>query len=433
MSIKEKIAIFWFRRDLRLFDNAGLFHALNSGFKVLPVFIFDENILSSLSKSDARISFIHGALEEINKTLKPHNSQILISYGAPLHVFQLLLNTYDIKAVYTNSDYEPYAIQRDIEVGKLLNNNNIEFFEFKDQVIFEKGEVLKPDKTPYTVFTPYSKIWKQNLNEKISIFPSINKIESFASINCLSAKQVLENAGFHPDNQVFKINTFDGNSIINYEKTRDFPAQNGTSRLSVHLRFGTVSIRELVQKAIQYNQTWLNELIWREFFKQILFHFPYVEKGAFKPKYNFIPWRNDEKDFEKWCNGQTGYPIVDAGMRELNATGFMHNRVRMITASFLTKHLLINWQWGEAYFAEKLLDFELSANNGNWQWASGSGCDSAPYFRIFNPTTQAEKFDKELKYIRTWVPEVSTAYYVKPMVEHTFARERCLSAYKSVL
>ena len=429
----QEIAVFWFRRDLRMEDNHGLYQALNSGIPVLPLFIFDIEILSKLEdKSDKRVQFIYDCCLDLSKKFHKFDSSLKVKYGKPLEVWGELINEFDIKIVYTNHDYEPYAIDRDKKVEEFLTLKSISFHSFKDQVIFEKSEVVKADVLPYTVFTPYSKVWKAKLaSHPIQTYPSeslLNNLYKFRS-HFLS----LEEMGFHQVDLNLSEKNKDLDDIIkNYHLTRNIPSnQEGTTRLSVHLRFGTVSVRALVLQAVNSNETWLNELIWREFFMQILYHFPKVVHQSFKEKYDKIPWRNNQKEFEQWCQGKTGYPIVDAGMRELNVTGFMHNRVRMIVASFLTKHLLIDWRWGEAYFAKKLLDYELSANNGNWQWAAGTGCDAAPYFRVFNPSEQARKFDSEALYINRWLsPQDLT---IPPIVEHSFARNRALSAYKMAL
>ena len=425
----SKINIFWFRRDLRLEDNVALFHALKSDFKILPIFIFDKEILDQLSdQSDRRVDYIHQALTEINDELKDYKTTLKTFYGNPLEVFKQLAEDFEVDMVFCNRDYEPQAIKRDAEVADYLNKNNIQFLDFKDQVIFEKNDVLKSNNTPYTVFTPYSKKWKENFNAtKIEKFDGdFKKFLPINHENVISLKEI----GFDKTDFEFKIPTLEKKIIDSYDKHRDFPALDHTTRLGIALRFGTISVRKCVEFATKHNETWLNELIWREFFMQILFHFPYVVKGCFKKKYENIEWRNDEKEFKLWCEGRTGYPIVDAGMRQLNETGFMHNRVRMITASFLTKHLLVDWRWGESYFAEKLLDYELSSNNGNWQWAAGCGCDAAPYFRVFSPDAQTQKFDKDSRYINQWLPK---NYDIKPMVEHKSARERALATYKKGL
>ena len=431
----QQISIFWFRRDLRLQDNAALYHALKSGNPVLPIFIFDRQILDKLEdKSDRRVAFIHAALQDIQTQLTEIGATLLVKYGNPTDIWKELSETYSIAEVHTNHDYEPYALQRDKAIGEFLNTKGIAFYTYKDQCIFEKSEVLSGAGTPYTVFTPYSRKWKEKLNEfYLQSYPTEEYFSNFLKINPLPIISLSE-MGFRENTQPFPKKKVRDEIVKNYKEKRDFPAIVGTSRLSVHLRFGTISVRELAKNTKDLSESFLNELIWRDFYMQILWHFPHVGAGkAFRADYDRIEWRKSETDFEKWCNGQTGYPIVDAGMRELNATGFMHNRVRMIVASFFTKHLLLDWRWGEAYFAKKLLDFDFSANNGGWQWASGSGTDAAPYFRIFNPTTQTQKFDGQLEYIKKWVPEINSFDYPKPIVEHTFARERCLATYQKAL
>ena len=429
----DKISIFWFRRDLRLKDNHGLFQALESGKKVLPIFIFDEDILDLLeNKSDKRVDFIVQTLQTLNSFLKSKNKGIKIFKGKPLEIYKKLTENYEIEAVYSNEDYEPYAIKRDQEIADFLASKNINFHQFKDQVIFHKDEIVKADKKPYTVYTPYSKLW---LNEfqKIDLqgFPSEKKLDNLLEIPFEELK--IEDIGFQKTDLAFEVPEADLHIIKTYEETRNFPAVKGTTQLGVHLRFGTISVRKLAKIAKENNLTFLKELIWREFFMQILYHFPKVVNHSFKTKYDAIPWENNPEFLEKWKAGKTGFPIVDAGMRELNATGFMHNRVRMITASFLIKHLLTDWRIGEAYFAEKLMDYDLSANNGNWQWCASSGCDAAPYFRIFNPDEQQKKFDPDFKYIKKWIPEFGTKYYPKPIVEHKKAREKVLKVYKEAL
>lgn len=432
--MKPAVTIFWFRRDLRLHDNAGLYHALKDGLPVLPIFIFDRNILDELEdRKDRRVEFIHLALQEMQDQLVKKGSTLDMRYGTPIDVFKELLNDYEVKKVFTNHDYEPYAKERDKAIGEFLQHKRISFHTYKDQVIFEKDEVLKDDGKPYTVFTPYSRKWKAKLTDfYLGTYPAKKYHAHFFQ---QPAKKIisLQDMNFRPAGQSFPSKKWKEEIISQYTKQRDIPSIQGTSRLSVHLRFGTISIRELAKEAGSLNETFLNELIWRDFYHMILWHFPHVVGHAFKPDYDKIKWRNNEKEFEAWCKGQTGYPIVDAGMRELNETGFMHNRVRMIVASFLTKHLLTDWRWGEAYFAKKLLDFDLAANNGGWQWAAGSGCDAAPYFRVFNPYLQTQKFDPELKYIRKWVPEWEEFTYARPIVEHEMARKRCLDAYAVAL
>ncbi len=429
----KNIAIFWFRRDLRLEDNAALWMALKSGHKVQPIFIFDRNILDFLPKKDARVLFIHRQISRLKNELEKIGSTLRIYYSTPLEVFSEIDKEYCVKSVFANRDYEPYAQKRDRQIFDLLESKNIEFKGTKDQVIFEKDEVSKDDGKPYTVFTPYSKKWKSKLNEfYLKTYPTHKYFENFN--RCQSAKNItLAEIGFEDFSFDFSSNEIDLNVIKKYGEQRDFPAIQGTTRLSVHLRFGTISIRSLARIAIATNEKWLNELIWRDFYQMILYHFPHSAESSFKPQYDKVLWLNNEENFEKWKAGKTGYPIVDAGMRELNQTGFMHNRVRMIVASFLTKHLLIDWRWGEKYFAEKLLDYDLASNVGGWQWAAGSGCDAAPYFRIFNPESQTEKFDPQQLYIKKWVPEIGTNLYPKPIVDHKFARERCLINYKSAL
>jgi deoxyribodipyrimidine photo-lyase len=430
----NKIVVFWFRRDLRLTDNHGFFEALISGLPVLPVFIFDTRILTKLNaKNDARVSFIHSEIKKIKTAVEKRGSSVKVFYNSPLEAFQQLANEFEIETVYANRDYEPYAIQRDTEVELFLKSKGITFFTCKDHVIFEGNEVLKVDGTPYTVFTPYSKKWKLVLgNNPVPDFPSEKNLGGLIKTAPFRLPGLNE-IGFEKSSLVVPPPEISETLISKYATTRDIPAIQGTSKLGVHLRFGTVSIREITRKAIEFSEIFLNELIWRNFFIMILWHFPQVETKAFKPKYDFIGWRNDEEEFERWRRGETGFPLVDAGMRELCETGFMHNRVRMVTASFLVKHLLIDWRWGEAWFAEKLLDFELASNNGNWQWAAGCGCDAAPYFRVFNPETQQKKFDPEWKYILHWVPEYGTLKYPKPMIDHSVARERVLQIFKQAL
>ena len=433
--MKQTVNIFWFRRDLRLDDNVGLYEALNDKYQVLPIFIFDSEILDKLPKNDARVTFIHDSLQEMKRTLQTkHASDIAIFHGKPINVFRRLTEDYTINTVYTNHDYEPYARERDTEINTFLNSRNCAFKTFKDQVIFEKDDIVKKDGDPYKVYTPYMRKWKERFR---SIDIKINKTEDYFNslIKDIQLPNLsLSDIGFETSSQSIKPYTVTPGLIQRYEETRNFPAKDSTSRLGPHLRFGTVSIRKMLQKAIsEQNEIFWQELIWREFFMQILWHFPHTKDYAFKPKYDRIEWRNNEQEFKLWCEGKTGFPLVDAGMRELNETGFMHNRVRMLVGSFLCKHLLIDWRWGEAYFAEKLHDYEMSSNVGNWQWVSGTGVDAAPYFRIFNPTSQIQKFDKDLKYIKKWVPDFQELTYSQPMVDHKMARERCLKTYKSAL
>ncbi|MEL6624934.1 MAG: deoxyribodipyrimidine photo-lyase [Bacteroidota bacterium] len=431
--MSERYAAFWFRRDLRLDDNHGLFRALTSGDPVIPVFIFDRNILDELPRRDARVQFLHQALHEMQQHLAQLGSTLHVVYGKPMEVWDKLIQQYPINTVYTNHDYEPYAKARDGELAAFLEGKGIAFQTFQDQVIFEKESVLSNSDKPYSVFTPYSKKWRAQLTpDHFNPYDSEGQQANYWKHEAI-AIPTLEEMGFEETAISFPSKVPDTDIIKVYEEKRNFPAQKGTTHIGIHLRFGTISVRRLGKIAQDLSFTYLNELIWREFYMQILWNFPHVAEGPFRPQYAAIPWRDSEADFEKWKTGQTGYPIVDAGMRELNETGYMHNRVRMITASFLTKHLLINWQWGEAYFAEKLLDFELSSNNGGWQWASGSGTDAAPYFRIFNPESQIKKFDPQMRYVRKWVPEYGTPAYAREMVNHKEARERCLTTYKKAL
>ncbi|MDP5082416.1 MAG: DNA photolyase family protein [Winogradskyella sp.] len=433
--MKKSINIFWFRRDLRLDDNVGFYKALIAGLPVLPIFIFDSEILDKLPKNDARVSFIYETLQQMRTFLSAnHGSGIAMFYGKPKDVYKQLIENYAIDSVYTNHDYEPYATERDTDLKSLLDSHNIAFKTFKDQVIFEKSEITKKDGEPYKVYTPYMRTWKEAFKtNEFKIYETeihFKQLLQDLDLPNLSLKAI----GFEKSNQPIASYEVSPTLIQHYEDTRNFPAKDATSRLGPHLRFGTVSIRKMVQKAIaETNEIFWQELIWREFFMQILWHFPHTAKAAFKPKYDRIEWRNNESEFKKWCEGKTGYPLVDAGMRQLNKTGFMHNRVRMLVGSFLCKHLLIDWRWGEAYFAEKLHDYDMSSNVGNWQWVAGSGVDAAPYFRIFNPTSQIEKFDKGLDYIKTWVPDFQESTYPQPIVDHKLARERCLITYKSAL
>ena len=430
----DKISIFWFRRDLRLHDNKALFHALQSEEKILPIFIFDIDILKKIPKDDARISFIYSELKAMNMHLESFGTEIKMFHGNPKDVFRSLMKNYTIVKVFTNHDYEPYAIKRDLDIKEVVSSSKIDFQTYKDQVIFEKNEITKKDGKPYVVYTPYSKKWLEKYEtNKPENYPSEDLLDRLYK-KTKSETLTLSDIGFIETSIPIKNYIFNSRIINEYEETRNFPALDNTSKLGPHLRFGTVSVRQMVSRADAYeNKIFLKELIWREFFMQILWHFPETHKNSFKSKYDRIIWRNNEKEFKKWCEGNTGYPMVDAGMRQLNKTGFMHNRVRMLVGSFLCKHLLIDWRWGEAYFAEKLHDYEMSSNVGNWQWVAGTGVDASPYFRIFNPTSQIQKFDKELKYIKKWVPDFQEITYPSPMVEHKFARERCLKTYKDAL
>ena len=433
--MKQSLSIFWFRRDLRLDDNVGFYEALKSGNPVLPIFIFDSEILEQLPENDARVTFIHDTLQSMRSTLENnHKSSIAMFHGKPIDVYKQLINKFDIDSVYTNHDYEPYAKDRDNEIKSFLLEYDIAFKTFKDQVIFEKSDIVKKDGTPYKVYTPYMKLWKSTFrSQSLEIYDTKSAFSNLIK-NSELPNLSLSEIGFTRTSQPISKYTITPTLIQQYEDTRNFPAQDSTSRLGPHLRFGTVSVRKMVKKAItEENEIFWQELIWREFFMQILWHFPHTSKNAFKSKYDRIEWRNNEQEFKLWCEGKTGYPLVDAGMRQLNQTGFMHNRVRMLVGSFLCKHLLIDWRWGEAYFAEKLHDYDMSSNIGNWQWVAGSGVDAAPYFRIFNPTSQIQKFDKDHAYIKKWVPDYQELTYPHPMVDHKMARERCLKTYKEAV
>jgi len=430
---KPKLSICWLRRDLRLNDNTALFNALQSRHPVLLLFIFDTDILIDLPKDDKRVLFIHKSLEALNHKLAKVHTSVLVEKGKPLDVFKNLMNKYDIKCVYCNKDYEPYGMARDKEITTFLKSSGTPLFSFKDIVVFEENEIVKSDGAPYTVFTPYSKKWLMKLAESPPfIFDAVDFSGRFFSEERF-VLPTLDDLGFTSEKYSFPPAVFDAALIKPYEQTRDYPALDATTRLGIHLRFGTISIREAVLFAQNNSKVWLNELIWREFFMMILFHFPYVANKPFKKRYDNLEWVNDTVLFERWCSGTTGYPFVDAGMRQLVSTGFMHNRLRMITAGFLVKHLLIDWRWGEAFFAKHLLDFELSSNNGNWQWAAGTGCDAAPYFRIFNPDTQMKKFDKAYLYVKKWVPELGTNANPKPIVVHEDARKKALAAFRGVV
>mgnify|MGYP006275440863 FL=1 len=432
--MSKEIAVFWYRRDLRVKYNAGLYYALRDQLPVLPFFIFDREILDDLEdKEDARVEFIQCQVEELHRFFSTKGGTLQAYYDTPLDAFKKLTKEYNVKAIFTNRDYEPYAHERDHLIEKYTQENGIGFYSFKDQVIFEEGEILTGSNEPYKVFTPFKNKWIDKFKQqKVSQFDVESHLNNLLKSDKGSVPK-LEEMGFKKSSIEVPKPVFKEDIIRNYSKKRNFPSLNGTSRLGIHLRHGTISIREAVAKAKGLSESWLNELIWREFYMMILAHFPHVVTKAFKSKYDRIPWRDNKEDFEKWCEGKTGYPIVDAGMRELNKSGYMHNRSRMITASFLTKHLLIDWRWGEQYFAKKLLDYELSSNNGGWQWAAGTGTDAQPYFRVFNPYSQQHKFDKDYKYVKKWVEEYGTEDYPEPIVEHKLARERAISTYKEAI
>lgn len=428
-------AFFWHRRDLRIDDNAGLWYALKNELSVQPIFVFDTDILEKLSeKNDRRVDFIHRRVSELKTAYRKVGGDLWVFYGTPVEILKTLIQTHHPLSIYTNSDYEPYARQRDAEVEKILLDKSIRFVAVKDHVIFDPREILKDDGRPYMVFTPYANKWHAMLDAyQMRSYPTRSYLNHLHQPTTVQSLITLQQVGFDATDINADTPTLpDPELLQHYQERRNFPAIEGTSRLSVHFRFGTISVRNAIRHALPHSHTWSNEMAWRDFYHTLLWHYPQHQK-AFKPAYDRIPWRDAPEEFERWCSGNTGYALVDAGMRELNATGFMHNRVRMLTASFLTKHLLIDWRWGEDYFAKKLIDFDLAANNGGWQWASGSGCDAAPYFRIFNPTEQAKKYDPQSAYIRRWIPEIDSTEYPTPMIEHSFARERALRTYKAAL
>lgn len=427
----KEVVLFWFRRDLRLTDNVGLYKALHSGYEVLPIFIFDNDIIEKLPKDDARITFIYETLKEFHQKLQVIGSSLYVQNGTPLEVFQKLIQEFTVSKVFYNKDYEPYALQRDEEVTNFLKQKGIEIEGYKDQVIFEEQQILNKEGKPYTVYSPYKKQWLLQFQELKDIKDYTVPLKKSRYLQKEIQLPTLQEFGFQKSTILVRAYQLD--YLSKYDKIRDYPDKSQTSYLSPYLRFGKVSVRKTVRLALHTNETFLSELIWREFFMQILYHFPHVVTQNFKSKYDRIPWRNNKEEFEKWCKGETGYPLVDAGMRELNTTGYMHNRVRMVVASFLCKHLLIDWRWGEAYFAQKLLDYDLSANNGNWQWAASTGCDAVPYFRIFNPEAQLKKFDPQLLYTRKWVKDLDELTYPLPVVPHKLARERAIAVYKKAL
>lgn len=434
VSINTPVVIYWFRRDLRLHDNHGLFQALHKNQNVLPLFIFDTNILKQLDNpKDARVNFIFETILQLKHQLEEKGSTLLVRYGDPAEVIKNCTEEYRVRKIFANNDYETYGRERDEAINKFLRDCKIDFHLFKDHVIFEKNDILKPDGKPYTVYSYYMKHWKSVFQrQEHQFFPSEKYLSNLVKCD-REPDPKIEMFGFRYFSYRFPSSKISSDIIRNYHFQRDIPSVKGTTRIGIHLRFGTVSIREIIDQASKWNEVFLDELIWREFFMQILYHFPYVEKRCFKARYENITWLNNEKEFELWCKGKTGYPLVDAGMNELYRTGFMHNRLRMITASFLVKHLLIDWRWGEAYFAQKLLDYELSSNNGGWQWAAGTGCDAVPYFRIFNPLLQAQKFDPKNIYIKKWIHDYRPDKYIKPLIDHNFARQRALNTFKAAV
>jgi len=470
-------SLVWFRRDLRDYDHAALYHALKSSNQVFCVFVFDTAILDKLSDTqDRRVEFIWESVKELKAALQAKGSDLIVLHGKTAAEIPALACSLEVQAVYTNHDYEPEAIARDANVAATLKDRQIDFHHFKDQVIFEKDEVLSMSKKPYSVFTPYKNMWLKTVNDfYLKPYPVDSYLQHLAKPegkHAIADIPSLESLGFASTN-LSELRLPTGMSggaqlfadfvqrINRYKEARDFPSIKGVSYLSVHLRFGTISIRHLARAAWQTGgagaETWLSELIWRDFYFQILHHQPRVASGhAFKAEFESLPFPNSHELFKAWCDGKTGYPLVDAAMRQLNSTGFMHNRLRMVAASFLVKDLLVDWRWGERYFAEKLIDFDFSANNGGWQWAASTGCDAQPWFRIFNPVTQSERFDANGRFIRKYVTELTNCSdkeihapwlmpaqrqtaintvigrdYPQPIVDHAAQRERALSLYKA--
>ncbi len=448
-------ALVWFRRDLRLFDHAALHHALTSSQQIICVFIFDTTILDSLPRADRRVAFIWDSLRQLKLELNQLGSDLIIRHGRPVELIPQLAAEFQADAVFANRDTEPAALTRDKLVADQLACYDKTLHLFKDQVIFERDEILTQTGQMYQVFTPYKRAWLAKVNDDVvmsfPIRPHLHRLKKLTP----EVMPALHSLGFDEIDVANLKPGMDGGELLfnefctrihQYHEARDYPAVKGVSYLSVHLRFGTVSIRELVRSAIQLGsvgaQTWLAELIWREFYQQLLWHRPDLVTHTFKPVYDAIPFPNDAALFRAWCEGLTGYPIVDAAMRQLNQTGFMHNRLRMITASFLVKDLLVDWRWGERYFAEKLNDFDLASNNGGWQWAASTGCDAQPYFRIFNPTTQSKRYDPQGKFIRRYCPELAMlddktihapgilAHYPAAIVDHATQRIAALQLFQ---
>jgi len=475
----KKNALFWFRRDLRLQDNTALYYALNNADTVACIFVFDKNILSELGKADTRVDFLWHTLNSLKEELKQLGSDLIIVHDNPEKIIPELAIKYGVSAIYCNEDYEPKARQRDRTVAELVREKNIDFFSYKDQCVFSKEEILNSQHQAYTVFTHYAQAWRKKFTlDFIKEYPSesfLNKLAKFktqkipelSSIGFEQTNISKMKIGFSNKEAVQLFNTFTEKKINHYKVLRDFPSISGVSYLSVHNRFGTISVRHLLREAIMLKDqnpmneesidTWISELIWRDFYFQLLYNFPHVAYEPFHSEYNDFPWENDMEKFQKWCDGETGYPLIDAAMKQLNQTGYMHNRLRMVVASFLTKHLLVDYRLGEQYFAAKLLDFDLSANNGGWQWAASTGCDAQPYFRIFNPILQSEKFDPHGKFIKKMLPIFSlidekyvhnpSEYkeelkmlginlgieYPEPIVNHKQARQRTLDIFKTFM
>ncbi len=444
LSTQKIKSLVWLRRDLRLSDNRALNEAEKSSDEITIVFVFDTNILNRLkSKQDRRLTFIYESLNEISQTLEKKGSQLIVLYGDPKKEIPKLASQLGVNFVFANEDYESYAKSRDFHIKKSLAKQEISFSLHKDQVIFSGDEVLKSDGSPYRVFTPWKKQFHPSVVDEAKT--SLKKMTKKSELKAFSKLKSLKSYGFKKtlsyvqggEREAQKQLSGFLDQLNSYSKNRDYPYLDSTSRLSVHLRFGTLSIREAIRackgKRGEGPRTWLSELVWREFYFMILDQFPHVEKSSFKPEYQNIQWPGKNNHFKAWCEGRTGFPIVDAGMRQLNKTGFMHNRLRMVTASFLVKDLLVDWQRGEKYFAEKLMDYDLAANNGGWQWCASTGCDAQPYFRIFNPDSQTKKFDSGQEFVRKWVPEAfdTSSGYPGPIVDHRVQREKALSLFKS--
>lgn len=430
----QETALFWFRRDLRLKDNHGLFQALKSGRPVTCIYIFDTNRLSQLEKNDARITFIHNTLSDLKKELEEYGSTLDVRFGDPVKIFPHLIRVYNFRQVFANHDYDSYSTELDHKVRNLLMEHSIKFRSFKDHVIFEKNEIIDSKNEPYVTFDPYFKKWKKSITfNKVFNYKSEFYLKNLFNMSPIEFPTINQ-IGFEKSKIEFNSPSLSLSTIKNYDKTKTFPGiKNGTSRIGIHLRYGTISVRECVNFALSHNDSWLTELIWRDFYNQILFHFPHIENSSFKKSYDKIKWENNEELFQKWCEGNTGYPLVDAGMRELKNTGYMHSQIRIIVSSFLCKNLRIDWRWGERYFSKHLLDFDLASNIGGWQGAAGSGVESTPYFQVSNPLKQTHSFDPQLTYIKKWVPEFKNPDYPKPIVDFIESREICFKMYKKAI